>query len=498
MSLGKIKYAYATGHIKTSEVAETILHSGGNVFDAAVAAYLASFVTEPVMASAGAGGFAQILTEKKENLILDFFCQTPQSNENPNPNYSAIDVDFGENMETFHTGPASMAVPGAMALISYLAKYYCTIPITELIKPAQEYAVNGVYYTPFQAKDTLLLANILLQNESGKKRFLKEEKILSTGDLFQLPQYADFLESFAREKEDWFYRGEIAKSVAAFSKENNGTICYRDFENYELIIRKPYQFTFQNKIVSTAPLPSLGGGLMKIFLENYSYKNQEALSENHFTSLRDSFAKSNPYTSDSNKLFDKISDEDHSFVDQFSNRTPGGTSHFNIIDKKGNAIALSTSIGVGSGYFIEGTDMQMNNMLGEPALMPNGLGSWKPNVRLNSMMSPTFCFDKEYNLELSIGSGGSTRIPFSIAQVLVNKYSLSLNLNQAIHLPRIFENDEFIYVEAGYDHGSIEKEKNFKEWSELDLVFGGTHTIDLKNMEAIGDQRREGSAKFVS
>ncbi len=497
MSTSNLKYAFATGHEKTSEVAETILQSGGNAFDAAVAAYLASFVTEPVMASAGAGGFAQILNEKGENLILDFFCQTPKKHLSITPNYNEVPVDFGENIETFYTGAASMAVPGAMALISYLVKNYCSIPIVELVKPAQTFAKSGIKYTPFQAKDTLLLSNILLQNEDGKKRFLKNGKLITTGDSFALPQYADFLESFAREKDDWFYRGEIAKSITNFSIENNGSIRYEDFENYNLIIRKPYQFNFQNKLISTVPLPSLGGALMKVFLDNFDNKNTNALSKEHLELLRKAFASAIPYTSDSKKLFENINLQDESYQDQFSNRVPGGTSHFNIVDKKGNALALSTSIGVGSGYFIEGTDMHMNNMLGEPALMPNGLDSWKPNVRLNSMMSPTFCFDKQNNLELSIGTGGSTRIPFSISQVLINRYLLNLNLDQSIHLPRVYENEDVLYVEDGFELISNPKDKPIKIWPELDLVFGGTHTIDLKNKIAIGDSRREGSAKFV-
>ena len=497
MSSSNLKYAFATGHEKTSEVAETILQSGGNAFDAAVASYLASFVTEPVMASAGAGGFAQILTSQGDNQTLDFFCQTPKTHLDINPNYNKVPVDFGENIETFYTGAASMAVPGAMALISYLNKHYCTIPIGELIKPAQTFAVSGIRYTPFQSKDTLLLSNILLQNEEGKKRFLKNGKLITTGDLFTLNQYADFLESFAKEKDDWFYKGEIAKSISKFSKENNGSIRYTDFEDYEIIVRKPYQFKFKNKYISTAPLPSLGGALMKIFLDKFDKATPEPLSEEHLKTLREAFASAIPFTSDSKKLFEKISQQDQSYVDQFSNRIPGGTSHFNIIDKEGNAIALSTSIGVGSGYFIEGTDMQMNNMLGEPALMPNGLDSWKPNVRLNSMMSPSFCFDDNLNLELSIGTGGSTRIPFSISQVLINKYILNLNLNEAIHLPRIYENEHVLYIEDGYDQNSNTQDKPIKLWPELDLIFGGTHTIDLKNNLAIGDQRREGSAKLV-
>ncbi len=492
-----IKYAIATGHEKTSEVAETVLMSGGNAFDAAVAAYLASFVAEPVMASAGAGGFANIFTANKGNRILDFFCHTPMSAYQHPPSYDEIEVDFGESKELFYTGAASMAVPGAMALISHLAKNDCSIPLRELIQPAQNLAKNGITYTPFQALDTRLLSNVLLQKEAGRKLFLNEGKLIGVGDAFKLPQYADFLESFGKEKPNWFYRGEIAQSIVSFCEEANGYLRYADFENYRVIERKPFAFNYKNKKISTPPLPSMGGGLMHLFLDAIENESFHPLDQHHYLALRNAFAQAIPYTSNTKKLFDKISEKDSTYGANFSGRTPGGTSHLNIVDHQGNAIALSTSIGVGSGYFIEGTDMQMNNMLGEPALMPNGLNSWEKDVRLNSMMCPTLCFDNEENLSMLIGSGGSTRIPFSIAQVLINKFHLNLSTDKAIHLPRVYENQKRIYTEKGYDHHDHPKEKEFSEWPALDLVFGGTHTIDITDKIAVGDERREGSAKLV-
>jgi len=443
------------------------------------------------MASAGAGGFANIKTAAGENLILDFFCQTPKSSKLTEPNYHQIDVDFGESIETFYTGPASMAVPGAMALIQYLCKHYCTIPITELIKPAQELATNGVVYTAFQAEDTLLLSNILLSSKKGQSLFTIDDQLITTGDNFRLSQYADFLESFSKEKPDWFYRGEIAESIANHSKDQNGYLRYEDFLAYDVKISQPFSFGFNNTRITTPSLPSMGGGLMQLFLQSFENKKFEAMSHSHFSILREAFANVIPFINDPEKLFNHLL-KDQSSDDAYSGALPGGTSHLNIVDSLGNAIALSTSIGVGSGYFFPGTDMQMNNMLGEPALMPSGLQSWKEDVRLNSMMCPTLCFDTENNLTLMTGTGGSSRIPFSIAQLLINKYILKLNLDAAIALPRMFESLQQIYVEKGYDYDPSQLDKTIKEWDQIDLLFGGTHTIDLNDGQAVGDIRREG------
>ncbi len=489
--MSSIKYAISSGHKVTSEVAQSILENGGNAFDAAVSAYLASFVSEPMMASAGAGGFANILTANGKNIILDFFCQTPQNKAIQNPNYKTIIVDFGESQETFYAGPASMAVPGAMACIQHLAKYYCDLPLKELIQPAQAIAKNGIAYTSFQALDTALLAPILELSEIGKSLFFESDKTLSTGSHFAMPKYADFLEVFAREESDWFYIGEIAKQLSSHSIDNGGYLTLEDLAAYQVIEREPHSIDWKGLRISTPGLPSMGGGLMQLFLSQIKEKQPKILSNKHFMALRVAFAQCLPYVSNPDALWKYLSNPEGG--PQFNKHT-SGTSHFNILDSKGNAIALSTSIGEGSGYFLPETHMQMNNMLGEPGLMPNGLGSWTSGSRLNSMMCPTLCFDRNMQLQLMIGSGGSSRIPFSIAQVIFNQFQLGLNLDKAIHLPRIFESDQRIYLEKGfaYDPALIEKTKT--EWQDLHLVFGGTHAIDLASKTASGDNRREGHA----
>lgn len=104
--------AIAAGHRITVEVGKEILRDGGNAFDAAIAAYAAMFVTEPCMASAGAGGLAMCFTPSAGPRLLDFFAQTPNSKHELNPrDYEAVEVDFGSTTEVFYTGLASVAVP---------------------------------------------------------------------------------------------------------------------------------------------------------------------------------------------------------------------------------------------------------------------------------------------------------------------------------------------------------------------------------------------------
>ena len=171
-----------------------------------------------------------------------------------------------------------------------------------------------------------------------------------------------------------------------------------------------------------------------------------------------------------------------------------GTSHFNILDKQGNAIALTTTIGEGCVYFIPGTDMQMNNVLGEPFLLPYGLDSWMPNMRLNSMMTPVMITD-DAGVSMITGSGGASRIPFVIAQVIAYVYEEGMDLYRATEKGRINVQDETLHVEEGNEIYESIRDMQEVHWKGLNLYFGGVHSIyrdDKGGIQAAGDSRRYG------
>ena len=488
-----MKNAIAGGHKDTVGVAKLILESGGNAFDATVAAFLAMSVTEPAMASAGAGGFLNVFTQK-ENFVIDFFCQTPRDNTQLDYKFDELTVDFGATTETFFAGPASIAVSGAMAMVMHLIENYCTIPLKELIQPAQTLAKDGVRLTAFQAFDLALLAPIFGHSKEGRDLFFKNNGIKKEGDCLIMPNYPTFLDSLANESSDWYYRGEIAQMIAKHSKENGGFVSYEDFVHYTLHKTEAFMFQFGGFKISVPGLPSMGGGLLALFLSKLKGQKFSVFSSQHFNILIDTFKFCAPYVSNSQALQNAVNQVYGQYLPNVvdANILSKGTSHLNVSDKYGNAVSLSTSLGEGSGYFVPGTDIQMNNMLGETALLPNGLNSWIPNARLNSMMTPTLVFDSNEQLVLALGSGGATRIPFSIAQVLFNRLELNMSIRNAIEAPRVYSGEHGIYVEHGFDYTKEKHQKEIKKWASNDMLFGGTHTIDIEHGIALGDDRREG------
>jgi len=138
--------------------------------------------------------------------------------------------------------------------------------------------------------------------------------------------------------------------------------------------------------------------------------------------------------------------------------------------------------------------MQMNNMLGEEALMPNGFHNWTPDVRLQSMMSPSIALNSNGSTLLGIGSGGAGRIPYAIAQVIINMLYFEMDLSKAIEAPRVHIQSGTIEMETGFDFAG-DLFPNLNEWDSQSLFFGGTNVIYQKDRRYRGfaDQRRFGA-----
>ena len=129
--------AAPAGHPVTAQAAATILEAGGNAFDAAVAALLASCVAEPVLASLGGGGFLLVLPAGGEPVVYDFFAQTPRRRRpEAELDFYPILADFGSAQQEFHIGLGSVATPGTVRGLFRIHRELCRLPLAEIATPA--------------------------------------------------------------------------------------------------------------------------------------------------------------------------------------------------------------------------------------------------------------------------------------------------------------------------------------------------------------------------
>lgn len=497
--MGHFKGMIAAGHEVTASVAGEILENGGNAFDAAIAALLVSFNAEPCMSSPGGGGFANIHTAKGESEILDFFCQTPNHKEAAEScDFYPFTINFGGAMEDFHIGHGSHAVPGIIAGIFEMHKKYATIPMKDLAQPAIEHIKKGVPIDPFQYQDIVLLENMMKPNAEARELYHPDGKFIAIGENLFLPQLADFIDMISRDGPREFYEGEIAKKIAEESKGKGGHIRYDDFVNYQVKNQYPTEIDYRGKKVRTTRLPSLGGLVIALGLGELSRSGGEYdshLSKKHVSRLLKVLDKMENTSRKPEMLLGELS----MYENILFTKKWGSTTHFGILDDFGNAVSITVSNGEGSGYMIPGTSCFMNNMLGEAALLPEGFFSWKENTRLNSLMSPTIVVDSENKAEIITGTGGAGRIPSAILQVLHYLLDYDLDVNTAVHAPRMHVSGNDLSVEPGFDDLADYGRFNHKIWEEPHMYFGGVHTIISRNgkVTAVGDKRRYGVMKRV-
>ena len=481
--MAKIINGVATGHELTSFTAREILKAGGNAFDAAIAAYLSMFVTEPCMASAGAAGFATTYQDGKCK-FYDFFCQTPKSKASRDAiDFYPITVDFGNEQEVFHVGLASAAVPGTIAGIFKIHQDLGKLPFKELIAIPCQLATEGVPLNTFQAYDVKLLAPIAKNSFEGQRLFFKNDEPKIVGDKISIPELPDFLHFLAEEGSEGFYKGEIGRKIAYDAQNKGGFLSRKDFEEYKVIVKNPVVLPYQGLHLQLPNLPSLGGMLMGVVL----HAKDKSLESNLI--YTNTLLKNTDYLKTAFEERTGLQINEGIFNTNFK-----GTSHLNVIDSEGQAISLTTSMGEGSGYFMPGTGQQLNNMLGESFLLPEGFHNWKEDTRMSSMMSPTMILNGAKELVFAGGSGGASRIPFAIAQVIKNIYESKMSLTEAIEAPRMHFQDDIMNLENESLLDQIKNKGSLNIWNKKSIYFGGVHALAKINDDwfASGDSRREG------
>jgi gamma-glutamyltranspeptidase/glutathione hydrolase len=182
------------------------------------------------------------------------------------------------------------------------------------------------------------------------------------------------------------------------------------------------------------------------------------------------------------------------------------TTHISVIDARGNAASLSASTGIGSGFVVPGTGIQLNNMLGELDLNPNPSGaSLRPGRRMTSMMAPSIAL-RDGRPHIVLGSAGSERLRGAIVQILVNVIDHGVDLRTAIERPRSHLDGPELHLEGGTEARTAARlaELGYPlvEWPGPDrnLYFGGVSAVAMERdgtLEAAGDLRRGGHGVVV-
>ncbi len=515
--------AVAAGHQLTAAAGAEMLRQGGNAFDAAIAAAFTACVTESVLTSLGGGGFLLAHTAAGGNLLFDFFCQTPAAKAEA-VDFFPIQANFGDTVQEFHVGMGSMAVPGTVAGLVEIHQQLGRLPLATVVAPAQHWASQGTVIEPFRAYCFRILEPILTATATAAALYAPGGRLLQAGDRFYLPEFARLLTELVETGADLFYQGRLAQRLAADCAAQGGYLRLQDLQDYRVIQRPPLAVPYGAHLLLTNPPPSSGGALIAFALDllaSVAPQRLEHGSPDHLAALVEVMRLTNLARQDGydRRLYQpdiaqRFLSDDHSGPYRQRLQTAlgaqgvnkwGSTTHISAIDAEGNAVSMTTSNGEGSAYLLPGTGVMINNMLGEEDLNPQGFHQWPANQRISSMMAPTIVLT-DGKPRLVLGSGGSNRIRTAILQVVSNVLDFGLDLEAAVHAPRIHWERGALHLEPGYHRPSLEaaglgQGQDCTWWEQANMFFGGVHAVAVDgngHFSGVGDRRRNGAWAVVA
>ncbi|MCH7851801.1 MAG: gamma-glutamyltransferase [Candidatus Marinimicrobia bacterium] len=461
-----------SANLMASRLGLNILRRGGNAIDAAVATGFGLAVTEPRAGNIGGGGFMVIRLADGTTTTIDFREKAPAAAHG--------DMYLDENGQVIADlsteGILAAGVPGTVAGYGLALRKYGKMSWGTVVTLAADLAESGFAVSYQLNRDLVAHEQFLTRFESTREIFYPRERPLRLNALFKQPDLAATLRRIAAQGAGEFYTGRTAQLIAAHMERTGGLVTLADLADYRAIERPPIEFDYRDvHIISMGP-PSSGGILLAEILnqmELVDFSEMEFHSAEHIHTFveasRRAFADRAHFLGDPDfvdiPVEGLISDAYAARRWQdFSPRWATGsdetahgaiifaleseeTTHFSVVDRWGNAVAVTTTINglYGCGEVVQGAGFLLNNEMDDFALKPGhpnmfGLtgsraNAIEPGKRMLSSMTPTIV-TRDGSLLLIAGSPGGSKIITTVAQVISNVVDFGLPIKNAVEAPR--------------------------------------------------------------
>ncbi|THU40650.1 gamma-glutamyltransferase [Niastella caeni] len=522
--------AVVSAHPLASEIGVAIMKQGGNAIDAAIATQLALAVVYPGAGNIGGGGFTVIRLANGSNITIDYREKAPATAHRD----MYLDKSGNAQTELSQNGHLAAGVPGTIAGLFDCMKY-ARLPFKKLIQPAIDLAEKGFVLTASEAKNL----------NGNKDEFIKYNTVTpvfvkpggwKAGDTLVQQDLANTLKRIRDNGAKGFYEGETARLIVEEMKRANGIISYDDLKNYEAKEREPVVFGYKTYKIITMPLPSSGGILlpqMMYMIEDQPVKQygfQSAQAVQLMTEIeRRAYADRAKYLGDADFYkvpVKKLTSKAYALerMKDYNAQTAGSsqttqagviteseeTTHFNVYDKNGNAVSVTTTLNgsYGSKTVVGGAGFLLNNEMDDFSIkpgVPNMYGAIgadanaiAPGKRMLSSMTPTIVL-KDNKPFLIAGTPGGTTITTSVFQTLVNIMEFELSTEDAVNKPKFHHQwlpDE-IFVEAEFPQAVRQQLKQMGYKVTQRSSIGRTEVIRINAngvIEAVADNRGDDAA----
>jgi gamma-glutamyltranspeptidase/glutathione hydrolase len=414
-----------------------VLASGGNAVDAAVATSFALATVEPWNSGLGGIGFMLIyLAREKRVQVVNF---GPVSPRKLNPADFPLTGGFTTDLFTWPTvkdnrnvhGPASFAVPGQVAGMGLAIEQFGTKPFAELLEPAIGLADKGIAIDWFLTLKVATTATELSRYASSRAVWLPNgmPPVTLPGSplgRLKLTGLADTLRQLAKGGPRDFYEGALARRIVDDIAAAGGIITAEDLAQYHACLVPPIEIDYRGAQIALAPNLTAGPSIAHAFA---------AVAKTRFASGGPDAAA---YVAYAQALRDVYAERLQTMGDSSDQQAPSCTTHFNVVDREGNMVAVTqTLLSVfGSRFVLPDTGILMNNgiMWFDPRPgSPNYLG---PNKRPLTNMCPVIV-RRSNGSGFAIGASGGRKIMPAVFQLTSFLVDYGMTLEDAFHQPRI-------------------------------------------------------------
>ena len=472
----------AADHPLASQAGLEMLKKGGNVVDAAVATSFALSVVRPSSCGIGGGGFMVIWNaETKTATALDYREIAPAAGSpemfvkarKKNPDHPAPSRD----------GALAVAVPGTVAGLCHALENYGSMDLKTVLAPSIRYCREGIPVDPHMRSVQRTMLKRFEETPRYRKRYQALTKHYLNGGK-PWPEEARFhsplgpvYERIAKNGKAGFYEGDVADAMVSAIRSAGGIVTANDLKSYAPKKRTVLRGQYRGRQILTMPPPSSGGvALLEILniLSAWEARHPEQLKHNHpqylqllTEAMKHAYADRAEFLGDADfvdvpvgrlispdyakTLTARIDLASTKPLESYGRTAPlkdAGTSHFSVMDAKGNAVACTETINTyfGSKFVEPKFGIVLNNEMddfaaipGEPnafGLMQSKANEVEPGKKPLSSMTPTIVLENGKAI-VAVGGSGGPRIISSTLQVLVNLVRFEMPPKEAVAAPRI-------------------------------------------------------------
>lgn len=525
--------AVVSAHPLASKVGVEILKMGGNAVDAAIATQLALAVVYPNAGNLGGGGFMVARLKDGKLVAIDYREKAPGKAHREMYLTATGEPQF----ELSQNGHLSAGVPGTVAGLFESAQY-ARLSFKKLIQPAIDLAEKGFVISEREARAFNGLKDDFEKYSTQTPVFVKTIPWKGGDTLFQ-KDLAATLKRIKKKGAKGFYEGETARLIVEEMKRGNGIISLEDLKNYKAASREPHVFDYKGYKIIGMPMPSSGGLLVNQMMKmiedrpitTYGFHSPEAV-QLMVEAERRAFADRAEYMGDADFYkvpVAKLTSEKY-LKERMADFVPGKastseqvkpgdipameseeTTHLSVIDKDGNAVAVTTTLNnsYGSKTVVGGAGFILNDEMDDFSIKPGTPNMYgaiggeanaiMPGKRMLSSMTPTIVLKDDLPY-LVVGTPGGTTIPTSVFQTLINIIEFNMNTEDAVWKPKFHHQwlpDE-VYLEKGFSESTSASLTNMGYKIVDRNGIGRTEVIRVlpgKKFEAVADNRGDDHAE---